>query len=109
MHRRLYQDAKFRLEELDYRCKLQCGDGSLGWPLYQPYERILVTAASPGIPEPLKQQLAIGGRMVIPVGNRDVQHMTVVTRISKIEFQTERLNSFRFVPLRGKHGFEEEA
>ena len=106
-HRGLHQQAKKRLEELGYDAFLHCGDGSQGWQRYQPYQRILVTAASPDIPEPLKRQLDIGGRMVIPVGGRAVQVMTVVTRLSQSEYEIEKLNRFCFVPLVGKYGWED--
>lgn len=104
--RPLHQEAKALLADLGYAPYLHCGDGSLGWPRYQPFQRILVTAASPGVPEPLKLQLETGGRLVIPVGGRQRQKMTVVTRLSKNEFETYRYDNFSFVPLLGKHGFE---
>ncbi len=104
--RTLHQDAKDRLDDLGYSVRLLHGDGSEGWGRYQPYERIMVTAASPSVPEPLKQQLEIGGRMIIPVGPREGQHMQVITRVDRREFQVERLSSFHFVPLRGRHGYE---
>lgn len=107
--RRLFLDARHLLEDQGCEAKTHLGDGSLGWPTYQPYDRILVTAASPAIPDTLRQQLCIGGRMVIPLGNRDTQRMTTVIRIDKNEYQTETLHEFKFVPLRGKYGFEEGA
>lgn len=106
--KKLHEDAGERLSDLQYAAHLLYGDGSQGWQKYQPYDRILVTAASPGIPESLKQQLAIGGRMVIPVGTRSRQRMTVVKRIDRMEYEIEALHAFQFVPLRGKFGFEEE-
>lgn len=106
LDQRLHREAKSRLSELDYSPKMECGDGSLGWPRYQPYEAILVTAASPSIPEPLKRQLEVGGRLVIPVGERGLQQMKVVTRKSRDEFEVETFQDFRFVPLLGKFGFE---
>ncbi|MEL6652448.1 MAG: protein-L-isoaspartate(D-aspartate) O-methyltransferase [Bacteroidota bacterium] len=106
---KLHRLAKRRLEDLECNCKLLQGDGSQGWTLYQPYDRIIVTAASPGVPEPLKKQLAAGGIMVIPSGDRDQQHMQVVTRKRGSEYEIETLQAFRFVPLRGKYGFKIEA
>lgn len=105
---KLHQMAKSRIEDLQYTATLLCGDGSQGWPLYQPYQRILVTAASPNVPEPLKRQLEIGGKLVIPVGDRDVQIMTRVTRLSQDEFKVERFKQFVFVPLTGRYGWRED-
>lgn len=102
-----HNQAKEILDELGYRPRLKWGDGSNGWAAYAPFDRIVVTAASPGIPEPLKQQLAVGGRMIIPYGDRKSQEMGIVTRISKNEFQIERRGNFQFVPMIGKHGWEE--
>lgn len=104
---RLHREAAARLQDLGHSPKMMCGDGSQGWLTFQPYEAILVTAASPAVPEPLKRQLEVGGRMVIPVGNRNVQRMTVVTRLSRDEFEIETHHDFKFVPLRGRFGFEE--
>lgn len=103
---RLHREAEARLEDLGYEVKLDLGDGSEGWKRYQPYERIIVTAASPAVPEPLKQQLDLGGRLVIPVGTLQQQRMQVLTRLDRREFQVETLQPFQFVPLRGRYGFE---
>jgi len=104
---RLHREAKERLEGLNLKAKLHLGDGSQGWPLYQPYERIIVTAASPGIPDSLKQQLEAGGLMILPVGDLSQQQMTLVKKISRQEFEIQKLDHFHFVPFRGKYGFEE--
>lgn len=79
-------------------------DGSLGLPEHAPYDRISVAAAAPSIPEPLKQQLKSGGRMVLPVG-RDSQELYLVTR--KNGFSVERKMGVVFVPLIGEEGFNE--
>lgn len=105
---RLYREARDRLAALEYEAKLHQGDGSEGWVRYQPYERILVTAASPEVPLVLRQQLVVGGVMVIPVGRLDRQYMTVVTRLSQREYEVETLDAFQFVPLRGRYGFRAE-
>ena len=80
-------------------------DGSLGLPEHAPYDRISVAATAPSIPEPLKQQLNAGGRMVIPVGE-DYQELYLVTR--KNGFSVERKMGVIFVPLIGKEGFKEK-
>ena len=74
------------------------GDGTKGWESFAPYEKIIVTAGAPVVPEALKQQLAIGGILVIPVGE-GVQHMYKITRRSATDFQEEMLDAFRFVPF----------
>ncbi|MDX2248216.1 MAG: protein-L-isoaspartate(D-aspartate) O-methyltransferase [Bacteroidia bacterium] len=104
--RRLHLEAKERLKALGYEAQLLLGDGSEGWPTYQPYERILVTAASPGIPDSLKSQLEVGGIMVLPVGTLRAQKMTVVVRVSQTDFEVYTHHNFKFVPLRGRFGFE---
>lgn len=80
------------------------GDGTLGWPEYGPYDAILVGAASPDVPQPLVDQLADGGQLLIPVGDRETQHLL---RIRKTGDSVERstLDAMRFVPLIGSHGF----
>lgn len=82
------------------------GDGSLGWAEYGPYDAILVGAASPVVPQPLLDQLAIGGQLLIPIGDRDTQQLM---RIQKTPDGLERstLDAMRFVPLIGAHGFEQ--
>ena len=75
------------------------GDGYKGLPNFAPFDKIIVTAGATYIPEDLKQQLAINGRMVIPVGNEQRQEMIVVTRISDDEFRSEKHGDFVFVPL----------
>ena len=79
-------------------------DGSLGLPEHAPYDRISVAATAPSIPEPLKQQLKVGGRMVIPVG-QDYQELYLVTRENG--FSVKRKMGVIFVPLIGKEGFRE--
>jgi protein-L-isoaspartate(D-aspartate) O-methyltransferase len=84
--------------------KLKIGDGTLGWPEEAPYDRIIVTAGAPHVPEELMKQLADGGRLVIPVGGEDVQHLDVVIR-KGAEFHTRSITACRFVKLVGKSGW----
>jgi protein-L-isoaspartate(D-aspartate) O-methyltransferase len=81
------------------------GDGTLGWKEHAPYDAILVGAASPDVPAPLLDQLALGGQLLVPVGGRDEQ---VLVRVRRTEtgFERTRLDAMRFVPLIGAHGFE---
>jgi protein-L-isoaspartate(D-aspartate) O-methyltransferase len=81
-------------------------DGTLGWPEHAPYDAIVVAAGGPEIPESLKAQLKIGGRLVIPVGaDRRVQELVRVVRVSQHEYTTEELADVRFVPLVGAEGW----
>jgi protein-L-isoaspartate(D-aspartate) O-methyltransferase len=83
------------------------GDGTLGWRPFAPYDAILVSAASPNVPAPLVEQLAPGGRMVIPLGDRDAQTLTLVERIGE-GTRSSTMGDVRFVPLVGEFGFREE-
>ena len=86
---------------------LLAGDGTLGWREYSPYDAILVTAGSPEIPEPLLRQLAEGGRLLAPVGERDVQVLTLVIRRGDT-LERRAISPARFVPLIGRHGWERD-
>jgi protein-L-isoaspartate(D-aspartate) O-methyltransferase len=95
------------LAELGYaNVQVECGDGSLGWPLHAPYQAIVVTAAGPAVPPSLKSQLAIGGRLVIPVGrDPQIQRLVRVTRTSEEDYRIETLAMVCFVPLLGEEGW----
>jgi protein-L-isoaspartate(D-aspartate) O-methyltransferase len=80
------------------------GDGTLGWRPFAPYDAILVAAASPYVPEPLVDQLAIGGRLIIPLGTRENQELTLVQRTAD-GVRTSVVADVRFVPLLGEFGF----
>ena len=97
----LYDKALVFLPSMGYRIKLFYGDGYKGLPPYAPFDKIIVTAGAPFIPEPLTGQLKIGGILVIPVGKGDVQIMTTVTKTAEKVFETKEHGSFRFVPLLG--------
>ena len=97
--RELYIKAQQILPELGYHPSFFLGDGYKGLPTYGPFDRILVTAGAPFVPEDLLRQLAPGGRMVIPVGNGDQQEMQLITRIGEEDFKTEKHGAFVFVPL----------
>ena len=81
------------------------GDGTFGYPPSAPYNGILVTAASPEIPQPLTEQLADKGRLVVPVGGRAMQDLVVLERDGS-RYREERIEGVRFVPLIGKYGWE---
>ncbi len=101
----LSERAQRILEKLGFdNVKFKVGDGSLGWPEYSPYDRIIVTAAAPDIPEPLKDQLKEGGIIVIPIGERYGQ--ILVKGIKKNDkILTQELFPCAFVPLKGEYGF----
>lgn len=103
----LVQQAVQRFKKLGYEnIHVLEGDGTLGWPDHAPYDAIVVTAGAPEVPQPLLDQLAIGGRLVIPVGqNPYVQTLVRVRRVSKKDFSREELCGVRFVPLIGTAGW----
>ena len=100
--------ARDRLERLGYsNVHVICGDGSRGWPEHAPYDAIAVAAAGPKIPDALLQQLAIGGRLVMPVGPDESQTLVRVTRQGEDDFRQEDITSVQFVPLIGEEGWRE--
>ena len=92
-----------RLARLDVdNVRLRCGDGSLGWPLWAPYDRVLVAAAAPRVPEALRAQLGERGQLVIPVGGSQFQFLEVWRRVAPHRWEHERRGECRFVPLIGR-------
>jgi protein-L-isoaspartate(D-aspartate) O-methyltransferase len=106
-HGALAEKAAAILADLGYdNVHVLHGDGTRGWAEYAPYDAIVVTAGGPSIPESLKNQLKIGGRLVIPVGaDPSIQELIRVTRLSKSEYRREDLADVRFVPLLGEEGW----
>ena len=103
----LLERAKELLSELGYaNIQFKLDDGTLGWKENAPYDAIIVTAAAPHIPEPLYEQMADGGRLVIPVGDRIGQELIKITKMGK-EFRKRSLGGVRFVSLIGEHGWDE--
>jgi protein-L-isoaspartate(D-aspartate) O-methyltransferase len=104
--RPLLVKARNSLAELGYNNVLfKAFDGTLGWKEYEPYDAIIVTAGAPQIPQPLLDQLAEDGRLVIPVGNKFSQELIKVTR-KKGSYLQENLGGCRFVDLVGVHGWK---
>ncbi|MCM8824236.1 MAG: protein-L-isoaspartate(D-aspartate) O-methyltransferase [Candidatus Omnitrophica bacterium] len=103
----LSKRAKEVLDYLGYRVNLKVGDGTLGWLEFSPYDKIIVTAAGDRIPQPLFEQLKIGGRMVIPLGERFSQNLTVIDKLSKKEMRKEVICGCIFVPLIGDYGYKD--
>lgn len=99
-HEPLYKLTSMLLKEIGYRqVRTFYGDGYQGLPRYAPFERILVTAGAPEIPQALLDQLSVGGKLVIPVGQGETQKMLLVTRTSDDQYDRQELGDFRFVPL----------
>ena len=90
--------------ELD-NVKIQTFDGTVGWSEVGPFDRILVTAAAPKLPEPLLDQLRVGGRLLIPEGDREEQNLVIYRKLRQGSRRTVG-ESVAFVPLIGRHGWE---
>lgn len=105
----LIASARARLQELGYlNVEVIFGDGTHGYPDAAPFDAIIVSAGGPRVPEALKEQLDIGGRLVIPVGESEVQELLKLTRTSSTDFEEEKLGAVRFVPLIGDQGWAED-
>lgn len=106
----LAEAARVRLRGLRYlNVKVHVGDGSLGLPEHAPYDAIVVTAGAPWVPAALTEQLAPGGRLVIPVGKHlDLQELVMVRRVGAKDYTSERLMGVRFVPLVGADSWQVE-
>ncbi|MCM8787076.1 MAG: protein-L-isoaspartate(D-aspartate) O-methyltransferase [Candidatus Omnitrophica bacterium] len=103
----LAERAERVLTQLGYNnVEITVGDGSLGWPQYSPYDRVIVTAASPSILDSWRQQLKIGGKIVLPVEYGLYQMLVVVDKISETEFSQKQICECVFVPLIGKYGYK---
>ncbi|QEC53420.1 protein-L-isoaspartate(D-aspartate) O-methyltransferase [Anseongella ginsenosidimutans] len=99
----LYRKTAKFLAEMGYTSvKCLLGDGSVGFPAQAPYDRIIVTAGAPSVPQPLLKQLKKGGTLVIPVGDEKIQKMITVLKISEKEYEKIELDAFKFVPLIGE-------
>ncbi|MEP1032691.1 protein-L-isoaspartate(D-aspartate) O-methyltransferase [Ekhidna sp.] len=103
--KKLYQKAIRFLPKLGYQPHMYQGDGSKGMPRFAPYDGIIVTAGAPTVPEELIQQLKIGGRLVIPVGNNDIQSMVLIQKMDENKIKKKQFDHFSFVPLRGAKGW----
>jgi protein-L-isoaspartate(D-aspartate) O-methyltransferase len=104
----LAEYARRRLEKLGYdNVQVLLGDGTLGWPEHAPYDGIIVAAGGPAVPPALREQLAVGGRLVMPVGKRRRhQDLILLYRLGESEFKQEQLSPVAFVPLIGEEGWK---
>jgi protein-L-isoaspartate(D-aspartate) O-methyltransferase len=103
-HLGLLTGARKMFDSLELRIASKGGDGTIGWSEFAPFDGIIVTAGAPEVPESLKKQLADGGRLVIPVGDRDIQKLVIMRREGDL-FLKEEVFGFKFVPLVGKNGW----
>jgi protein-L-isoaspartate(D-aspartate) O-methyltransferase len=99
---KLFEKTKFVLpEKMGYKAHFFCGDGSIGIVQHAPYDKIIVTAGAPTVPEILLKQLKIGGILVIPVGDEETQKMVTILKVREHDYEKIVLDTFRFVPLVG--------
>lgn len=104
----IYERTRKLLDKLQIRVNTKCGDGTIGWEEFAPYDGILVTAGSPNVPPSLMKQLAVGGRLVIPVGDKVSQRLKIITKVDEDKFETVDIPEFVFVPLIGKEGWKQQ-
>ena len=95
-------------DKMGIRVYTKYGDGSIGWEEFAPYDGIIVTAGSPSVPPSLKKQLVPGGRLVIPVGDKNTQILKIIMKTEEGTFITEDIPEFKFVPLIGREGWKEK-
>jgi protein-L-isoaspartate(D-aspartate) O-methyltransferase len=98
---KLYHHTSEVLPKIGYRPRFFLGDGSRGIPKRAPYDKIIVTAGAPTVPDELLKQLNIGGILVIPVGDQESQKMVTVLKVGAHDYEKTVLDTFRFVPLLG--------
>ena len=101
----LYEHTKQVLPYLGYKPNFFLGDGSRGIAEHAPYNKIIVTAGAPTVPEELLKQLAIGGILVIPVGDAEQQKMVTILKTGEHDYEKHVLDTFRFVPLKGENAW----
>ena len=104
----IHERTRNLLDKLEIRVNTKYGDGTIGWDEFAPYDGILVTAGSPTVPPSLLKQLAIGGRLVIPVGDKVSQKLRTVTKVTEDNFEILDIPEFVFVPLIGKEGWNQK-
>lgn len=103
--RKLYEKTKKLLAEMNYKVSCHFGDGTLGLPVFAPFDKIIVTAGAPVVPQSLCEQLKVGGMLVIPVGDEQHQQMLRIIKQADGSLLTETYENFKFVPLLGKQGW----
>ena len=101
----LYERTRRFLPSMGYKPNFFFGDGSKGLPQHAPYDKIIVTAGAPSVPDALIDQLRVGGVLVIPVGDAKTQRMLRITKTAENKVRTESFDNFKFVPLLGADGW----
>ncbi len=104
-HMDLLTEARKKFDLHHYKIASKCGDGSIGWKEFAPYEGIIATAGAPEVPQPLLDQLKEGGVLVIPIGSMEVQNLHIIRRCGE-HIETNIVAGFKFVPLIGKRGWK---
>jgi protein-L-isoaspartate(D-aspartate) O-methyltransferase len=104
--KKLYERTRFFLPDMGYQAHFFQGDGSLGMPKYAPYDKIIVTAGAPTVPDALIDQLKVNGCLVIPVGDAKTQQMLRLTKLDGNKLRKEVFHNFKFVPLLGADGWK---
>lgn len=104
----IYRNVRKFFEDKGLRIYCRCGDGTIGWAEHAPYDGIIVTAGSPSVPENLKKQLAVGGKIVIPVGDKISQSLQILTKLNGDDFTIKEIKNFTFVPLIGREGWNQK-
>ena len=106
--RDLFNKTKLFLPNLGYNCRFVYGDGYKGLPKFAPFDKIIITCGAPCIPEDLVAQLKVGGRMVAPIGEGDIQVMHLIEKLSETETRITTHGEFSFVPMLNNknNGFE---
>ena len=105
----IYRKTQKFFDDKGLRILCRYADGTIGWEEYAPFDAIIVTAGSPTIPQNLKRQLAIGGRLVIPVGDKLTQTLKILLKIDEENFEVKEIPNFAFVPLIGKEGWNQKS
>lgn len=106
-HAILSQKARTVLQQLGYNVVCRIGDGTIGYREGGPYDGIIITAGAPDVPEPLARQLAVGGRMIVPIGTLEEQRLYSVVRTGEESWKAEDVGPAKFVPLIGRSGWNE--
>jgi len=104
-HMDLLTLARKKFDAHGYKVASKCGDGSIGWKEFAPYNGVIVTAGAPDVPQPLLDQLQDGGILVIPIGTMELQNLHVICRRGE-RLETSVVAGFKFVPLIGKRGWK---
>lgn len=104
---KIFFQTRKLFDEMKLRALLRLGDGTIGWNEYAPFDGIIVTAGGPSIPVNLTKQLSVGGKLVIPVGDKSKQSLMIITKVDENTLDAEEIPNFAFVPLIGKNGWKE--